>query len=74
MKSKIRDPRLDSDPDFIISSKHGNSLKKLINENPDGISDTAICKALDISKDELQKIYDSAMIKLRQAMAGLADD
>jgi hypothetical protein len=71
---KLRDHRLDSDPDFIIAPRHDNSLKRLMNDNPDGVPDTAICKALDLSKEELQNIYDSAILKLRRAMTGFADD
>lgn len=74
MNKKTRNPLLDTDPDFILSPRHDNSLRKMMSENPDGVTDATICRALDISKEELQQIYDSAILKLRGAMNGLSDD
>ena len=74
MTKKIRDMRLDIDPDFVVSPKHNNSLKRFMNDHPNGAPDVAICKALELSKEELQSIYDSAILKLRRAMVGLSDN
>jgi hypothetical protein len=65
MTKKIRDKRLDDSEDFILSPRHNNSLKALIEEHPDGVSDVTICRVLDLSKEELTNTYDSAIRKLR---------
>lgn len=54
--------------DFVYSPRHANSILKLIDMNPDGISEDKICKALLISKKDLKKIYESAINKLRKRM------
>lgn len=63
-----RDPRLDLDEDFILSKKHNNSITKLLEKQPNGISDAAICRMLAITPDQLADIYESALAKLRAAM------
>jgi hypothetical protein len=65
---KYRDDQLDSNPDYIDSAKHDNSLKKLLALNPDGVPDKTISKVLRLKQDEIDKIYNCAMIKLREAL------
>lgn len=77
MTRKARDPRLDSDDDFVLSSKHGNSLRRLMEDYPDGAPDGVICKTLDLTPEALQETYDRAILKLRQAVCppeSLLDD
>lgn len=71
---KNRDPRLDTDPDFICAPKYNNSISKLIDQNPNGVSDFTIRKVLMMSKEDLQRVYQSAMMKLRQSLKGFDDD
>ena len=65
---KNRDPRIETDSDFIVAPKHGNSLNKLLENNPDGVPDSVICKALQLSQEEIDKIYETAIMKLRGVM------
>ena len=61
-----RDVRIDTDTDFVDSPKHNNSLKVLIADNPDGVTDRVICKVLRIDQEQLDKIYGRAILKLRE--------
>lgn len=74
MPKKIRDERIDSDPDFILSPKHGNSLKRFMDDYPDGAPDGVICRALDMSQETLQDTFESAIVKLRRAMGAPDQD
>lgn len=62
---KPKDIRIDIDPDFINSPKHGNSLRTLLKQNPNGVSESIICRVLSITPEELQSIYLNAIMKLR---------
>lgn len=64
----MADQRIHSDPDFVIAPKYNNSLKKLLKNYPDGCSIAVICKALQISTDEYEKLLASALEKLRSVM------
>jgi hypothetical protein len=64
----MRHIKIDEDPDFILSNKYSNSLKKFLDQNPNGASDSTICRMLDISQEELDAIYASAMQKLKAAL------
>jgi hypothetical protein len=66
--SNNRDKRIDEDRDFINSPKYNNSLKKLLDEHPDGVSDSVICRVLKIEETELESIYLKALMKLKQSM------
>jgi hypothetical protein len=64
MKTK-KDPRIETDRDYIDSKKHNNSLQLLLEEHPTGVSDKIICKVLQISADELDEIYKTALAKFK---------
>jgi hypothetical protein len=64
----MRDPRLDHDPDFILSPKNNNSLKVLLKRNPNGVSDRVIARVLNISEEEVEKTYQMVVQKLRKVM------
>jgi len=57
-----------SDEDFIHCPRLGNSLKNLIDKNPEGIDDERISKVLLISEEEVKKLYNSALEKFRKIM------
>lgn len=65
---KDRDPRLDVDGDFIVSPRYNNRLSKLLEANPNGVSDNVICKVLKLTQEELDATYQSAIMKLRKAL------
>ena len=64
----MQDPRIKTDRDFIIAPEYGNSLNKLLEDRPDGLTVSAICKALQINSDEYDTILASAMKKLRDRL------
>ena len=56
------------DEDFIYCPRLGNSLKTLIDKNPDGITNERISKVLLISEEEVEALYKSALEKFRKKM------
>lgn len=54
--------------DFIHCPRLGNSVKKLLQKNPDGIDDERIAKVLLLPVEEVDKIYRSALNKLKNGM------
>jgi hypothetical protein len=64
----VRDTRIDLDPDFIVSPKHGNSLTAFMEDYPEGVSDTVIARVLRMSEKEVQETYERAIMKLRKVM------
>jgi len=60
--------KIQEDPDFIYCPRLGNSLKKLVDNNPDGIDDERIEKVLLLSAKEVEDIYNSALEKLRRSL------
>lgn len=65
---KPRDCRLDKDQDYIESIKYDNSLRNLLVLNPNGVPDKVISKVLKLRQEEIDEIYNCAMIKLRKAL------
>jgi DNA-directed RNA polymerase specialized sigma subunit len=51
--------------DYIDHPKYKNSLAKLIEKYPDGVDDETIAKVLNISEEEVEEIYQSAIEKLK---------
>ena len=64
----MRNHKIDEDPDFIVSKKYKNSLRRFLAENPIGASDAAICRMLEIAPDELESVYLLAIQKLRSTL------
>ena len=64
----VRDPRLDFDPDFILMKRFQYSLAKLIERFPEGADDSIIAQALGISPSEVEPLYQSVILKLREKM------
>lgn len=69
-----RDQRLDNDEDFIVSQKYENSLKKILEDYPDGVPPSVICKVMCITPEQLDTIMKSAMSKLRSRLVEEEDD
>ena len=49
-------------------NKYDNSLKKAIDDNPDGCENDKIAKFLNITEDEVEEIYKKAIKKLQKMM------
>ena len=60
--------KIQKDEDFIYCPRLGNSLKRLMDKNPDGVEDDRIMKVLLMSKKELELTYNGALEKLRKAL------
>jgi hypothetical protein len=56
------------DEDFIDYPKFKNSLSKLIEKYPDGVSDEVIAKVLNITPEEVEKIYNSSIQKIQKSL------
>ena len=58
-----------------FSPKHKNSLKNLIASNPEGLDDKTIAKALMMSEEELEAVYQKAISNLKEALTvGMEED
>jgi hypothetical protein len=60
------DPRVFSDPDYIHSPKHKNSLAVFMNNHQDGATDEVICRVLCIDQQKLDLIYLKVIDKLKK--------
>ena len=69
-----RDPRLDSDVDFIDAPKFDNSIKKLLERYPNGVPETVICRVMKLESKEVRAIISGALEKLRAALGGGKDE
>lgn len=72
-----RDNRLDTDEDFILSSKHDNSINKYIDqedEKGEGVSFKKISRLLKLSLAEVQDRYVSAMKLLKNMLSSNGDE
>jgi hypothetical protein len=56
------------DEDFIHCPRLGNSASKLIEKNPDGVSEERIAKVLLMTEEEVEDFFESALEKLREAI------
>lgn len=65
-----RDIRLEVDRDFILSKRYNNSLHLIIKDNPNGIPDRIICRVLQIQQEDLEKIYNRAILSMRDKLIG----
>lgn len=65
MTEEEKKNRLNNEEDFIDCAKHRHSIKDIIEKNPDGVDDATIAKVLNISVEEVQKIYKSAIDKIK---------
>lgn len=63
-----RDPRLDTNPDFILLKRYNYSLKKLLERHPNGVPNEVIEQALGLTSDEVAECYESIVKKLRRVI------
>jgi hypothetical protein len=54
-----------NDEDFIDYPKFKNSLSKLIEKYPDGVETETIAKVLNMTEEEVEETYMSAIQKLK---------
>lgn len=67
MKQEIL-KKIREDEDYVHCPKMDNSLKKIVNKNPDGLEDAKIADLLCVSVEEVEEIYQSAIKKIRHKL------
>ena len=65
-KAQIKE-RVLTEPDYINSKKYRYSLSKYLKNNPTS-PDNIIAHLLCMDEEEVQKVFESAVIKIRQYM------
>jgi len=63
-----RKRKIVEEDDFIDCPKFKNSIKFLIEKNPDGVDDEVIAKVLNISVEEVNELYNNAITKLKKTL------
>lgn len=60
--------RIETEPDFINHSRTENSLKKALETHPEGVSDSRISNMLLIPIEEVEKVYEKIVKKLKRML------
>jgi hypothetical protein len=66
--------RILQEEDYIRCPKFSNSLNKFLSRNFDGVENSTIARLLMMSEDEVEKIYEEAIAKLRKSMVKSKDE
>jgi hypothetical protein len=56
---------IENDKDYIHCQRLGNSVTKLLDKYPNGVDDKYISKVLLIDIDEIERIYQEAIDKIK---------
>lgn len=65
VKKSVKE-RIENDEDFCYCPRLGNSVKNLIEKNPEGVDNERIAKVLLTTEEEIEAIFESAIAKLRK--------
>ena len=60
--------RIENDEDFVNCPRLENSVKIVIDKYPEGVDNERIAKFLLITEEEVEEIYQSALVKLRKIL------
>jgi len=60
--------KIETDEDFINYPRYGNSIKNLVENNPNGVDNKKISKALMMSEQQVEDTFRSALGKIRKIM------
>lgn len=60
--------KIQSEEDFCYCPRLGNSIKNLIEKNPDGLQNERIAKVLLTTEEDVEKLFESAIKKLRSCL------
>lgn len=58
--------RIKEEEDFIYCPRLGNSMKQLLQNNPEGIDNERMSKVLLMTEEEIEKEYNLALKKLKE--------
>lgn len=67
MMNDVRD-LVETRSNFIYAKRFDNSLKKLLVRYPDGVPDRIIAQALLVTEEELERMWENIIQKLRKSM------
>jgi hypothetical protein len=67
VSEKIKE-KIENDEDFVHCPKMSNSIKKIVDKYPDGVSNLYIAKVLMISEKEVEAMYENILVKIRTAL------
>lgn len=62
--------KLKKDPDFVVAPRFGNSLQRLVERFPEGVPDDVCAKALNLTVEEIEQLYQKTVRDLRVTMLG----
>lgn len=54
--------------DYVRAPKFSNSLSKFLSKNSDGVENATIARLLMISEEEVEKLFQEAVVMLREEM------
>lgn len=54
--------------DYVRAPKFSNSLSKFLSKNSDGVENATIARLLMISEEEVEKLFQDAVVMLREEM------
>jgi len=57
--------RVEAEEDYIYCPHSKNSLKVLVQKNPEGVSNERIAKVLMMTEEEVEETYESALNKIK---------
>jgi hypothetical protein len=60
--------KLKKDPDFVVAPRFGNSLQRLVERFPEGVPDDVCAKALNLTTEEVEQLYQKTVRDLRTTM------
>lgn len=66
-KTEIK-KRIAQDTDYVRCPKCSNSLTKFLQRNPDGVEDNTVARLLMIPEDQVEQVYQEAVLKLRESL------
>lgn len=72
-KTEIK-KRIQTDVDYVRCPKFNNSIVKFLQKNPDGVEDNTIARLLMIPEDQVETVYQEAVLKLRESMKKEEDE
>lgn len=62
--------KMKKDPDFVVAPRFGNSLQRLVERFPEGVPDDVCAKALNLTVEEIEQLYQKTVRDLRTTMLG----
>jgi len=59
---------INTDPDFVYMKRFDYSLDKLMDRYPDGAPTKIIAQAMMMTEDEVEDLYETVIVKMREAL------